>query len=160
MIRNEYQITKKLYRQWGFENAIKGTQLAFGVVWVLLAISVLVLDILDGGYFLYHILFVFCIYRAFFRWLVVTNAQYRVLAKRYRNENWVRSISFEKDKIRIKETTISIEYNYADIVQIKEKENKVWLIASNKTVIRLYKDCFIESTWEDCKKLFPPNLFA
>lgn len=159
MVLNEYKVTKKLYRQWGFENAIKGVQLVFNILWIVLSIFVLLLAMLESGDFLYYIIFAFCIYNAFFRWWVVTNFQYRILAKRYNCENWTRRIYFDQDTIRIEEASISVKYIYSDIVQIKEKDNSVWLKASNKTVIRLYKDCFVESTWEDCKKLFPAELY-
>lgn len=153
MIRNEYKITWKVYRSWGLENALKGAQLVLGIVWVLLALFILVLNIIEGGWFFYYFMCLFCIYRAFFRWLVVTNAQYRTLIKRHNGADWLRVIYFEEDKIRLEDGNISVVYSYPDIVELKEKGNKVWLKASNKTVIRLYKDCFVDSTWEECKAL-------
>lgn len=151
MIRNEYKITWKVYRSWGLENAFKGAQLLFAIFWVVLALLILVLDISSGGWFFYHYFFLFCIYRAFFRWMVRTNAQYRALAKQRNGADWLRKISFEEDTIRLEDGNVSVVYDYSDIVEIKEKGNKVWLNASDKAVIRLYKDCFIDSTWEECK---------
>ena len=51
------------------------------------------------------------------------------------------------------EGTISAAFEYKDIMSICEKDNSVWLNARNRTVIRIYKDAFVDGTWDECKSL-------
>lgn len=44
-----------------------------------------------------------------------------------------------------------MRFDYSDIINIWEKGNKIWLDASNKAVLRLYRDAFVESDWDECK---------
>lgn len=148
MIQNEYKVTRKLFMAWGLENAFKGSQLAFSIIYLALAILMLVLE---GINIITGLLIAFCAYRALLRWYVVSNGQYRRLVKNHNSADWMRTISFGENEITIDESAISLKYQYADIISIKEKGNKVWLTARNKTVIRLYKDCFKNGTWEGCK---------
>ncbi|MCH5274898.1 MAG: hypothetical protein J1E65_03590 [Lachnospiraceae bacterium] len=129
-------------------------------VWCLLALMILM------AYFLlryisiiYTLFFLFCLYRAFLRNLVVARVQYRRLATTYGEENWVRTITFNEDGIELSEGKMTAGYAYSDIVEIREKQNKIWLIAGNKTVIRLYRDTFINTDWETCKDLLQKRAF-
>lgn len=151
MIQNTYQVTAKRFREWGLENALQGIRLGISVAWIFLAICVAVLLVMGGGQSITYVLFAFCIYRAFFRWLIVTNTQYRNLCANHKEEDWQRIISFEDEIIKLDDGIISVEYRYSDIDDIKEKGNKIWLYMNNKTVVRLYKDCFTYGTWEMCK---------
>ncbi len=151
MIQNEYQITRKLFISWGLENALKGSQLVFSIIYFVLALLMLLLEGASDSSLIINILVVFCIYRAFLRWYVVSNGQYNRLAKNHNGADWTRVISFGENEIVIDEGAFSFKYQYMDIINIKEKGNKVWLTARNKTVIRLYKDCFKNGTWESCK---------
>lgn len=150
---NEYQVTWKLYRSWAAENMAKGTQLVMMVIWCVIALLCLVLAIAAESGFksLFFVLAAFGIYRAFFRILVIAKSQYRRLALSYGKENWTRRIAFEDDGITLSEGKASFHYDFSDIVNVREKGNRIWLDASDKTVLRLYKDAFVESGWEECK---------
>lgn len=150
---NEYQVTWKLYRFWAAENMAKGARLVMMVIWCVIALLCLVLAIAAGSGFksLFFVLAVFGIYRAFFRIFVIAKSQYRRLALSYGNENWTRRIAFEDDGITLSEGKASFHYDYSDTVNVREKGNRIWLDASDKTVLRLYKDAFVESGWEECK---------
>ena len=150
---NEYQVTWKLYRSWVAENMTKGARLGWMVAWCMITLNFLVLaTVAESGFkSLFVILTVFGIYRAFFRSFVIAKSQYRRLAQSYGKENWTRRISFEDNGIDLTEGNLSIHYAYSDIINIHEKENEIRLDASDKTVLRLYRDAFVESGWEECK---------
>ena len=150
---NEYRVTWKVYRSWACENMLKGPRLVMAVIWCLMAVGFIVLGIVNDLNLdiLCFWMAVFCIYRAFFRVFVLAKGQYRMLAKTYGGENWTRRIAFEEDGISLTEGNASVRYAYSDIVNIREKGNKIWLDAANKTVLRLYRDAFVESGWEECR---------
>lgn len=150
---NEYQVTWKLYRSWVAENMTKGARLVMMVVWCVITLLCLVLAITAESGFksLFFVLAVFGIYRAFFRSFVIAKSQYRRLALSYGKESWTRRIAFEDDGINLREGNLSLHYAYSDIINIHEKKNEIRLDASDKTVIRLCKDAFVESSWNECR---------
>ncbi len=150
MVQNTYQVTWKRFREWGFENAFKGARLGISIMWLLLAFF---MAYMSKEISIAYILLVFCLYRAFFRWIVVTNTQYRNLCKNHKGADWERTIRFADKKIKVEDGIITVDYLFSDIENIKEKGNKIWLYMNNKTVVRLYKDCFTLGTWEICKEM-------
>ncbi len=150
MIQNTFPVTWKRFREWGFENAIKGVRLCISVLWLLLAVFVFTLG---KQITITYVLFLFCIYRALFRWLIITHTQYRQLSVNHKGTDWERKIVFEEDKIIIDDDIVTITYLYSDLKDINEKGNKIWLHMNNKTVVRLYKDCFTTGNWDQCKMI-------
>lgn len=150
---NEYQVTWERYRSWVADNMVKGARLVMMVIWCVIALLCLVLGLTAESGFksLFFVLAVFGIYRAFFRIFVIAKSQYRRLALSYGKENWTRRIVFEDDGITLSEGKASFHYDYSDIINIREKGNEIRLDASDKTVLRLYRDAFVESSWEECK---------
>lgn len=150
MIQNTYKVTGKRFREWGLENAFKGAQLGMTIMWLLLAVYMV---IMGKEIKIAYVLFAFCIYRAFFRWIVVTNTQYRNLCINNKGADWERTISFADKKIKVEDGIVTVDYLFSDIEKIKEKGNKIWLYMNNKTVVRLYKDCFTQGDWKTCKEM-------
>ena len=150
---NEYQVTWERYRSWAVENMVKGAMLVMTVIWSMITLLCLALAMIAESGFksLFFVLAVFGIYRAFFRIFVITKSQYRRLALSYGKENWTRRIVFNDDGITLSEGKASFHYDYSDIVNIREKGNEICLDASDKTVLRLYRDAFVESSWEECR---------
>ena len=150
---NEYQVTWKLYRSWAVENMVKGARLVLMIMWCVFGLVCFTLGLVVWPELrlFYFVMTLFCLYHAFLRIIVVSRAQYRRLAQAYGMQNWVRRITFEEDGISLTECIFSLKYDYTDITEIREKGNKIWLLASNKTVLRLYKDAFAESSWEECR---------
>ena len=150
---NKYQMTWKRYRSWTAENMTRGAQLVMMILWCVIALICLALAMIaDFGFrSLYFILAIFGIYRAFFRVFVIAKSRYRRLAQSYGKDNWTRRIVFGDDGITLSEEKSSFHYDYSDIINIREKGNEICLDASDKTVLRLYKDAFVESSWEECK---------
>lgn len=153
-MRNEYRITRKLYQTWLWENMRKPPKIYFFLFWVTFGLLITAMCIAMQMKFLF-IFAVFCIYRAFFRDLLFAKRQYSLLAKRYGGENWTRTVSFEEKEIVTTENgaagTVSHRVPYGEIARIEEKDNRAWLILRNKTVIRLYKDRFVDSSWDECR---------
>ena len=150
MIQNTYKVTGKRFREWGLENAFKGARLGMMIMWLLLAVYMV---IMGKEIKIAYVLYAFCIYRAFFRWIVVTNTQYRNLCVNHKGADWERTISFSEKKIKVEDGIVTVDYLFSDIEKIKEKGNKIWLYMNNKTVVRLYKDCFTQGDWEKCKEM-------
>lgn len=151
---NEYQVTWERYRSWVIEKKTKGAGPVMMIIWCVFAVICLVLTVSEASSFslVYLWLAVFGIYRAFFRTFVLAKKQYRQLARSYGRENWTRRIAFEDDGISLTdEEKVSLRYAYSDIVKVREKGNMICLDASDRSVLRLYKDAFVESDWEDCK---------
>lgn len=151
---NEYKVTWKLYKSWVTENMLKGPRLVMMIIWCVFALASLAMVYVSWPklHLFYLALALFCIYRAFFHNFVVSKAQYRRMAQAYGTQDWVRRITFEEDGISLTEGNFSYKYAYTVIKEIREKGNKIWLFAANKTVLRLYRDAFVEgSSWEECK---------
>lgn len=150
MVQNTYQVTWKKFREWGFENAFKGARLGITIMWFFVAVFMVFMGKeISIAYFL----LAFCLYRAFFRWLVITHTQYKQLCVNHKGADWQRTIRFEEKRIIVDDGILTVQYLFSDIEDIKEKENKIWLIMNNKTVVRLYKDCFTQGNWELCKEM-------
>ena len=51
-----------------------------------------------------------------------------------------------------KKSTFAVLSNVDVSEKIKEKNNDILIFFNNNLGLRLYKDAFVEGTWEDCKK--------
>ena len=151
-MKNEYQITWKLYRTWLWENMRKPPKCFFPIIWVLFSIWAARLCFFLESIPLAVLFAFFGIYRAFFRDLLFARKQYNALARTYGEENWLRTISLQEDKLVTTEgNVLNLQSSYSDIAAIKEKGNEICLILKNKTVIRLYKDKCVNASWEECR---------
>lgn len=154
-MKNEYQVTKKLFRSWVTENMYKGMQLYINIGWAAFGILAVVLLIFSADstldYVLFGVMLVLGVYNAFLRIFLVSAVQYRRTAQVYGTENWTRTITFGDEKIYLTEGNASADFEYGDIIRIKEKDNNIWLTMKNRIVVRLYKDAFVDCGWEDCR---------
>lgn len=152
MIRNEYRITRDLFKTWLWENKKKPPGSVITVMWIALGVAATVMGVVFW-YPFYFVFTVFALYRAFFRDILAAGRQYETMSKSYGQKDWLRTITFEEENIIVVEGNISVNYKYSDISEIREKDNKVWLHLKEKKVIRLYKDCFADAGWEECRSL-------
>ena len=163
-MKNEYTVSWPRLRQWTKEACLSGVRLVIFILYCVLgtvnlvsgitifAISVkLGTDMLISNIALLLFITVFCFYRAFLHNMLLAKRRYKFLARSYGCDEWSMAIEFGEDEITVSEATSSISYKYKSITDIKEKGNKIWLYMNNKTVVRLYKDCFTYGTWEVCK---------
>ena len=158
---NEYKITKKLMMSWAKEWYFVGKKSIFnfiilclnGLIGILLTITLLITGG-DIGRWCIAILclfvFVFGIFIA--RFLQMSNS-YKMHVNIYGVPEWNRTTKFTDEEIIIQDHTSITKVQYKNIKQIKEKNNVIMLFINDNAAIRLYKDAFIEGSWEDCKKM-------
>ena len=60
---------------------------------------------------------------------------------------------FTEEEIILTDHTFVTDYQYEDIEAITEKGNTVMIWFPNNYALRLYKDAFMEGSWEECKEL-------
>lgn len=156
-MKNEYIIDWQLLKRWTNESQYRGINLAFFIGWCVFFLGSLVFgSILIAANMHFDALFsfpmaLFCFYRAFFRNIMIAKRQYKRFVQIYAKDSWVRSIIFDDEEIILKEEKTEIKYDYADIREIIEKDDRIYLKVQAKTVIRLYKSKFVDCTWENCK---------
>ena len=164
-MRNEYTIDWPLLKKWTNESHYSGMRLIFFILWCALLIGSIVfvvLSIVANMYFyglIYILIALFSFYRAFLWNIMIAKQQYKRLAQIYGKTSWVRTISFEDDGIVIKEEKTETKYNYSDILDIVEKDERIYLKLQAKTVMRLYKSKFVDCTWKECKVKILRNIF-
>lgn len=149
-MKNEYEVTEKLYQSWGMENMLKGVRLKFMIFWSILAVVSLILCVVYSWNPLFIVIFLFCLYRAFLRNFVMTKGQYRNLKKAHGTDRWIRTVNFKNDGIVVNDGNASVTYSYGDIVAVRVKGNKIWLDTNKQGVIRLYKNAFIGCDCNQC----------
>ena len=158
-MKNEYAVTKKMYQSWLTESGFHGRGLALCISFCsLAALSVLmVLTHPFEAYSLFYIgAFICCIYMAFFKNAVTAARQYKSILSVTENGEWKRSISFMDELFCVDDgfgSDSNMEIPYSSIISAREKKNSVTLCLRGGGVICLYKDCFTEGDWEQCKAL-------
>ena len=154
VIKCVYSVTWKRCMEWLLESKVKPPRLFFTILWIMLGIAWIGLGItFEVSTPLYYFMVFFCIYRVALRDILMLNRQYRAMVKNFGQEEWLRTVVFEEDQIRMLEGNVTMNFNYSDIIDVKENENKIWLICQNKKVIRIYRDSFVDSNWEECRSL-------
>ena len=125
-------------------------------------IFILALYIIFGGewidLYLSIIFLVLSLYKLFFERYVISIRRYKFQEKAYGVSEWKRTIEFLDDNIYVVEATTKCNFYYSSIFKIKEKNNKIFIYFKNKSLLRLYKDTFVEGTWEECKKFIEKRI--
>ena len=152
-MKNEYTVTKALYRRWILESMLRGSRLGFFIFWSLCAVAAMIYAFCFGGGAMFVILALYCFYFTIPRYLVYASVQYKRLAQVSGKENWTCSIAFEEDAILIAQANTTVKQDYAKIQSVSEKSDHLLVRFNNKTVMHLYKDAFTGGTWQDCKAL-------
>lgn len=159
---NEYVIDWPHLKKCANESRVGLRLVCFILGCLLLAVSLFfaVSSIVDGMYtaaYSFILIALLDIYIAFFLNNLIVKLQYKRLAQIYGKNSWVRTISFEDDKIIVREEKSEIKYDYSDILSIVEKDERIYLKLQAKFVIGLYKSKFVDCTWEDCKTKIVQN---
>ena len=130
----------------------QGLQLAFRLLWSVLAVGFLVLTMIAGEW-IYGLMMVYCIYQAFVSKLVQGKVQFKKQTDYYKKDSWMRRIILNEENIGLSEGRMLLTYEYKDLKKICDKGNKIWLYFQDGMVLRMYKDAFVEGDWEECRKL-------
>ncbi|MBR6708237.1 MAG: YcxB family protein [Clostridia bacterium] len=158
-MKNEYKITRQEMMSWAKGCHLYGAVNIFRfVLWCmvgLLCLGLLTILFVVGGdwiYWYFAILFLlFSIFQLFFsRFLVMAN-RYRLFAKTYGVTEWIRSVEFTEDEIIVCDHTSVTKLKYGNIKTIKEKNNLIVILFNHNLMLRLYRDAFVEGSWEACR---------
>ncbi len=103
-------------------------------------------------YLFFILVLLVAVYKLFFNRFVVWSKRYKLYVKTYGVTEWIRSTEFLENEIILTDHTTTMQYRYDQIAKIKEKNNIVMLFFKNKTATRLYKDAFIEGSWQECRE--------
>lgn len=159
-MKNEYKVTKQLMKSWVKRYSFRGAAnivnfiicCVMGVIGMFaLAFFCVVQDWVNvclSGF----IIFV-CVFRLFFARFVTINQAYKYLVKTYGVSEWMISFEFLEDEIVVKDHTSVSVFNYSLIREVEEDGDLVILYLSNDAALRLYKNSFVEGTWQECRAL-------
>ena len=159
-MKNQYIITRELMKTWAKEYHLHGAAnvIAFILRCMIGAMGIagLILSIkLHMGWafaFIYSLFAITAIFKLFFARFFIWSKRYKLYSTTFGVSEWVRTIDFLDDEIVCTEHTSVSKFKYSNIEKIKEMNNVVMIFMNNNIAIRLYKDAFVEGTWEECKK--------
>jgi len=159
-MKNEIKINKKEIMSWAKHYYLEGVanKIMFALLCMLLAISLAMLTLLFlfGGDWINWYLSIFflflAVYKLFFERFVIWSQRYKVASKNFGVDEWTRTTEFRDDGILLTECTSTMQFKYQNIKKIKEKDNLIMILFNNNQALRLYKDTFVEGTWEECKE--------
>ena len=160
-MKNEHKITKELMMSWAKEfYLVRVRDIILAILWSIVALCGLILllsSYLVGGdalNWLLAFLFLFlATYKLFFGRFVYTAKRYKMFARTYGVGEWLRTIEFLEDEIVVTDHTTVNKLQYHNIKKVIEKGNVVLILFNDNIAFRLYKDAFIDGSWEECKKL-------
>ena len=158
-MKNEYKITRNLMMSWS--KTIFGTAtVAFSIAYcVIIFFSVCLLGLLafirltDLKLWLIGLfILVFASYRLFFLRYYFFAKRYKILSKTYGVTEWIRTTEFKDDEIVLTDHNSVCKLRYENIRRISENGNNVIIYFNDNLSARLYKDTFVDGTWEECKE--------
>jgi len=159
-MKNEYKVTRDLMISWGKKQNLEGLAniLVYVLWWVVLVCgaSIFIIFLIDGGdwySWLISILFlVLSIFKLFFSRSVLFANRYKTLSRMYGVEEWIRTTEFADDEIILTDHTSVTKLKYEKITKIKDKDNDVVIFFGNNLALRIYKDAFVDGSWQECKE--------
>ena len=158
-MKNEYKITRNLMMSWS--KTIFGTAtVAFSIAYcVIIFFSVCLLGLLafirltDLKLWLIGLfILVFASYRLFFLRYYFFAKRYKILSKTYGVTEWIRTTEFKDNEIVLTDHNSVCKLKYENIKRISENGNNVIIYFNDNLSARLYKDAFVDDTWEKCKE--------
>ena len=158
-MKNEYKITKKEIMSWAKEYHLHGAaniiHFALWCVVGVIGLGLIILYSFIGGewveWYLSTLFLFLSIFKLFFWRFVIWLKRYKLSSATYGVTEWTRTIEFLENEIVLTDHTSVSKLKYSNIKKIKEKNNKVMIFMNNNTALRLYKDTFVEGSWEECK---------
>lgn len=158
-VRNEYKIDKKEIMSWAKTFYLYGkvNVILFGL-WVFVfvcAVVELIILLCVGGdwtdWYLAVLLWVLSVYKLCFQRFLLQARRYKMLSKTYGVSEWMRSVDFTDEEIVLCDHTSVSKYRYESIKFIKDKKNAVLIVFNTGLGLILYKDAFVEGSWDECK---------
>ena len=160
-MKNEYRITRDLFRSWGKEFSFHGGAYIFlFVLWCVVGVSGLAgiifsvaMDLWWIYIYIWSLILAMAIFKLFFQQRIIWSRRYALCASTYGVAEWMRTTEFLEDEIVLTDHTSVNRFKYNSIRSIKEKHNAVLIFMNQNMALRLYKDAFVTGSWEDCKKM-------
>ena len=160
-MKNEYKITKELIRSWAKEYHVHGaTNIFLFILWCVVGIigfSGLIFSIMLHTdwvvIYLYALMFVIAIFKLFIQRFIIWAKRYKLYSTTYGVTEWMRTIEFFDDEIVLTDHTSVSKFKYINIQKVQEKGNVVMIFLNNNMTLRLYKDAFVEGSWDECKQM-------
>ena len=160
MIKNELKITKDLMLSWAKEYRLRGRSIVVFVLWCVIAASCLagaiIFPLLGGGWITSAVAALACllsVYKLFFERFYAMSRRYSLLSQKYGAKEWWQTVSFEEGGLHLTVSNQSATIPYSHVAQVKEEEESAFLFFQNKSSLRLYKNAFMEGSWEECRAL-------
>ena len=158
-MKNKYKITRDLMMSWS-KNIFGTATVAFLIFYcIIIVFSVCLLGLLaftriaDLKLWLMGIfILIFASYRLFFLRYYFFAKRYKILSKTYGVTEWIRTTEFNDDEIVLTDHNSVCKLKYENIKRISENGNNVIIYFNDNLSTRLYKDAFVEGTWEECKE--------
>ena len=159
-MKNQYKITKDLMKTWAKEYHLHGAaNVILFIMWCVLGvigIAGLIFSIaLHSEWMVIYIYALFTIiafFKLFLARFFVWSKRYKMYSTTYGVSEWIRTTEFLDDEIILTDHTSISKLKYSNIKAIKEKGNVVMIFMNNNMALRLYKDAFVEGSWEECKE--------
>ena len=160
-MKNEYKVTKKLVMSWAKELQLFGAaSVILFVLWIIAGViglaNLVIAIVLKGAWlniYLGVLLLVFSIYKLFVARFFIWNERYKLYSNVYGVTEWIRATEFTLDEITLTDHTSVTKVRYENIKKIKEKGNTVMIFLTHGLAMRLYKDAFVEGSWDECKEI-------
>ncbi len=159
-MKNEFKVTKELMMSWAKEYHLHGAaNIILFIGWCivgLFGLSVLLINIFVAKEFWFYyisiLLLLISSFKLFFSRFVVWSKRYKIFSRMYGVAEWMRTIEFTDDEIILTDHTSVNKFKYGNIQKIKEYGNIVLIFFKDNLGVRLYKDAFVEGSWEECKQ--------
>jgi hypothetical protein len=160
-MKNEYKITKDIIKSWAKEYQLHGTANIFlfilwcfvGVVGFFGLIFSVAMSLDWKIIYLYALMLIIAIFKLFIQRFIVWSKRYKLYSTTYGVTEWMRTTEFLDDEIVLTDHTSVTKFKYSNIQRIKEKGNVVMIFMNNNMALRLYKDAFVDGSWEECKRI-------
>ncbi len=161
VMKNEYKITKSLIKSWAKEYHLHG---AANIFWFVIWCTFCVVGILtfvfslelqmDWIYTYFSAIIVLvALFKLFVSRFFVWSKRYKIYSTTYGVSEWTRTTEFLEEEIVVTDHTSVSKFKYSNIEKINEKDNLVLIFMKNNMGLRLYKDAFVEGSWQECKTL-------
>lgn len=165
-MKNEYKITKDLIRSWAKEYNLHGAANIFlfvlwcavGIIGLLGLVFSISMSLDWMIIYLYALILVIAVFKLFIQRFIVWPKRYKLYSTTYGVTEWMRTTEFLDNEIVLTDHTSVSKIKYSNIQRIKEKGNAVLIYMNHNMALRLYKDAFVEGSWEECKKMLQEKM--
>ena len=159
-MKNQYKITKDLMKTWAKEYHLHGAaNVILFIMWCVLGVMGIVALIVSITLhsewiviYIFSFITISAVFKLFLARFFVWSQRYKLLSTTYGVSEWIRTTEFLDDEIILTDHTSVSKLKYSNIKTIKEKGNVVMIFMNNNMALRLYKDAFVEGSWEECKE--------